>query len=77
LENGDKKVFIGTTFQNFRKNSSDLVLTSNRVTNNIEGCFIFFNFIFWSQIYFNFLMDDCHFNYITKLKKEKKNPHHK
>lgn len=69
-----KKCLIVTKFQNLKKNSLDLVLTSNRVTNNIEG---FFNFIFWSQIYFNFLMDDCHFNYITKLRKEKRKPHHK
>ncbi len=43
------------------------------ITNNIEGCLNYFYFHnLYSQIWLDYLFDDCHFSTITKKERKKK-----
>jgi hypothetical protein len=57
---------------NFKKKIKRKALILHQVQLGIqkrEGCLYFFTYTyFYSQIWLNGLIDDCHFHYITKLK---------
>ncbi len=69
-----KKCFIVTKFQNFLQKSSDLVLTSNRVTNNIEGCSISLISFFGARFTLIFLWMIATSTISQNFEKKKENP---
>ncbi len=69
-----KKCLIVTKFQNLKKKFISLVLTSNRVTNNIEGCFISLISFFGARFTLIFLWMIATSTILQNWEKKKENP---